>query len=253
MKTYTSRLVAGGAVLAATAVSAFSGVATAAFPNFSDCPRASVTSCVNIQSRSGYLDIKGFRVPIGESFEIRGGIDANNPALPFVAPRGTTGVFAKPVQIPGGLLGLDLPISLNKVTATAQLAGSPSDIRIDLNTSSVSLPIKLKLTNALIGPGCTIGTNSSPVRLNLITGTTNPPAPNRPITGAPGALSFADGVLYFRNATNVDNAFSIPGASSCGLGIGLINSIVNAKIKLPSASGNNTMLIGNDVAITAAQ
>src|SRR6185312_16529866 len=53
------------------------GVAQATFPNFSDCPvaRSETTGCVDIQSVSGSLEIKGFTVPLGESLEIRGGLD----------------------------------------------------------------------------------------------------------------------------------------------------------------------------------
>jgi hypothetical protein len=210
-----------------------------------------VVTCADIQSRAGSLTIKGFTVPIGESFEIRGGVESVNGVLQLVAPRGTTGVFAKPVRVPGGLLGIDFPIPGNAVTATAELAAtSSSAIKIDFGTLSVSLPVKLRLSNPLIGPNCHIGSNSSPVRLNLITGTTAPPAPNRPITGRIGDYSEpVPGQSLLRGNRNVDNSFSIPGASSCGLGLGLIDQLVNAKLRLPSAAGNNTMIVDNDIAL----
>lgn len=249
------RLALVGAAVAAGAMS-FAPGANAAFPDFSDCPRGTpnLVVCVNIQSRSGYLDIKGFRVPIGESFQIRGGLADNGTGAEFIPPRGTSGVFSKPVQVPGGILGIDLPLSINKVTATAQLAGAPRTLKIDTNTFSVEMPLKLKLDNPIIGPGCTIGTNSNPVNVRLITGTTNPPAPNRPISGRVGDFEIPDiYTIILRSAVNVDNSFAIPGAQYCGLGLGLINTVINAKMKLPSAAGNNAMEIGNDVAITNGQ
>ncbi len=242
-----------GAALAA--VLASTGTAAAAFPNFSDCPRnvPGVTSCIDIQSPSGTMVIKGFSVPLPNSLEIRGGIDVSSGEARFVAPSGTNGFFARPVPVPGGLLGINFPIPGNSVAATAELAGPASSIRINLGDLTVSLPLKLRLSNPLIGPNCHIGTNSKPANVTLITGTTAPPAPNRPISGRVGDLSVVDGTLIFSGNTNVDNSFSIPSASSCGLGIGLIDALVDAKLKLPSASGNNSLTVNNNVAVRAAQ
>lgn len=245
-----------GATASIASVGIFGGVASAAFPNFSDCPRGtpSIAGCINIQSTNGSMTIKGFTVPIGTSFEIRGAIRALPARLPeFVAPAGTTGLFAKPIQVPGGILGIDFPIPGNAVTATTQLAGVPSDIHIDTTTLTVSMPLKLKLTNPLIGSGCYIGSDSNPVNVRLIVGRTSPPPPNVPISGAPGVPSFqTDGTvswLQFVGNRNVDNSFAIPGASGCGINLGLINALINAKLKLPSAAGNNSLIVENNVAV----
>jgi hypothetical protein len=243
-----------GAAVATTAVLATAGPAAAAFPDFSDCPRTApgVTACVNIQSRTGSMTIKGFTVPLGDSLLIRGALEPTEDGdARFYAPRGTNGFFAKPVQVPGGILGIDLPLSINEVTATATLAGPASSIRIDANTANVSLPLKLKLSNPLIGPFCQIGTDSNPAHINLITGTTNPPPPNRPISGQIGTLGVGTtfpGLLVTGNH-NVDNSFAVPSSSGCGLGLGLLNAVINAKLKLPSAAGNNELLVTNDVAL----
>lgn len=231
-----------------------SGVASAAFPDFSDCPRSTpnISACLNVQSTAGYLDIKGFRVPIGTSFQLRGAsVTSTRTAsgFAFVPPTGTTGVFSKPIQVPGGLLGIDFPLPGNAVTARAELAGSPSQIDFNPDQLEVRIPLKLALSNPIIGPGCQIGSNSSPVRLDLIVGTTSPPAPNRPISGSVGAIDILPNYILVRGSVNVDNAFSVPGASGCGIGLGLINAIVNAKLKLPSTGGNNTISITNDVAL----
>jgi len=244
------------AVLATMAWIAVGGAAQAAFPNFSDCPTSNpaVLGCIDIQSVSGSLEIKGFTVPLGESLEIRGGLDSSvHPAI-FYPPAGTNGFFARPVRIPGGILGLELPIPGNTVLGTAMLAGPASSIRIDIEfpLATVSLPVKIKLDNPLLGSNCYIGTNSNPARVNLTTGTTSPPPPNRPISGRTGELSFnEEGALILRDSVSVDNSFAIPGASGCGL-LGIFNPIVNLKLGLPSAGGNNTMIVHNNVALKEA-
>ena len=215
---------------------------------------AAVLGCIDIQSRTGSLEIKGFTVPLGESLEIRGGLDNSVRPAVFYPPTGTNGFFARAIRIPGGILGLELPIPGNMVLGTAQLAGPASAIRmeIEFGTTTVSLPVKIHLDNPLLGSNCYIGTNSNPARINLTTGTTSPPAPNRPISGRLGELSFnEEGALILRDTVNVDNSFAIPGASGCGL-LGIFNPIVNLKLGLPSSGGNNTMIVHNDVALKEA-
>jgi len=247
------RLALAGATVATAAWFAAGGTAMAAFPDFTGCPvgtNPAVRSCLSIQSRDGFLDIKGFSVPIGESFTIRGGLEPTSGGeANFHAPSDGNGIFSKPIQIPGGILGIDFPLPGNAVTARAVLAGPSSGIRVNTLRLSVTTPVKLLLSNPLIGPNCRIGTDSNPVVLNLIVGTTAPPPPNTPITGARGRQSFENGDLIVRGSTNVDNAFAVPGAQYCGLGLGLINSLINAKLKLPAAAGNNTISVVNDVAI----
>jgi hypothetical protein len=232
---------------------ALSGSAAAIIPNFSDCPRSNpdFVACLDVQSTSGSMDIKGFTVPIGTSFELRGAIIAD-PAEPsgtrFIPPTGKTGIFAKPIQVPGGLLGIDFPIPGNAVTATVKLAGPTSGIKVDPGTLTVVTPVKLALTNPIIGPGCQIGSDSSPIRLVLIVGTTAPPPPNGPISGRVGTFDYSNpSYIGIIGNTNVNNSFAIPGASGCGIGLGLINALVNTKLKLPSAAGNNTLIVDNDV------
>jgi len=244
----------GAAVAALSMASTASAVPP---PRFSDCPRSSISvnggTCVDIQSTGGHLTIKGFQVPIGESLEIRGGVGFTATGTQFYGATGTNGFFARPIEVPGGLLGIDFPIPGNRVTATARLVGPASAINVDLNTFSVSLPIKLELRNPLIGPLCQIASSSNPVRLSLIIGTTSPPPPNRPISGAFGSVVVPPDSSYvsFVRMVNVDNSFAIPGANSCGLGLHLIDALVNAKLGLPSAAGNNEMVVENNVSLQA--
>jgi hypothetical protein len=227
-----------------------SGSAMAVFPNFTGCVRTGTIACINIQSRSGSMTIKRLTVPIGESLEIRGALrDNGDGTTTFIAPTGTSGVFARPIQVPGGILGIDFPIPGNAVTATAQLAGPPSALRIYGGDLRVQMPMKLKLENPILGPFCQIGSDSNPAMVDLIPGTTNPPPPNRPITGTFGTYAQNGTTITFTDSVNVDNSFAVPSASNCGLGLGLVNGLINLKLALPSAAGNNTLMIRNDVAL----
>jgi hypothetical protein len=251
MRAIVRRRAALSGVAAFVVSLAATGSAAATFPNFSDCPRTTpnITSCMDIVSQSGDIVIKGFDVPLDHSLEIRGALTSTGSTADFVPATGTNGFFATPVDVPGGLLGISLPIPGNAVTATAELAGPASAIRISLSDFSISLPIKLRLMNPLIGPGCQIGTNSNPANLHLILGTTNPPPPNTPISGHIGTITGYGTYILYAGFRHVDNSFAVPGASGCGIGLGLINALIDAKLQLPSAPGNNTMQIYNDIAL----
>jgi hypothetical protein len=90
-----------------------------------------------------------------------------------------------------------------------------------------------------------VGSVSNPIKLNLITGTTSPPAPNKPISGLEPELSeLPNGNLLLANGKYVDNSFSAPGASGCVLTLfGFIpisiNGLVNSQSGLPAAAGTN--------------
>lgn len=239
------------AFLATGAWLVFGGAASAAFPDYSDCPRSTpgILGCVDIQSVEGNLRIKDFNVPLGDSLEIRGGLAAEEGGATFIPPAGTNGFFAEPVEVPGGLLGIDW-LPGNKVLAITELAGPPSSIHLDLVNFTVSLPVKVRLVNVLLGMNCHIGTNSNPVNLTLITGTTEPPPPNEPITGSIGTVRIVPpSELQLLGAVNVENSFGIPDSSSCGLGLGLINLLVDARLGLPSAPGNNSIEVTNNIGL----
>lgn len=222
-------------------------------PPFQNCPghaSPAIDLCLNVQSTSGSLAIKDFSVNLGSSIRIEGGLRQNpDSSVTFVPPSNGSGngFKAQPIPVPGGLLGIDLPIGLNMVNATAEKAGT---IQVDPNTLSLVTPVKLHLTNPLLGPNCYIGSSSHPITLDLTTQTTSPPAPNTPISGHIGDFSFIPpGTNVFTNNLNVDNAFSVPGASGCLLGLGLVNTVVNLKLGLPSAAGRNTAIVHNDVSL----
>jgi len=253
--TFRRHLAALCASLAVVAWLALAGSALAAFPNYTGCPSRSATvwACIDIQNTRGNLNIKGFNVPLGESLEIRGAIslpdeEGNNV---FTPARGTTGFFSTSVRVPGGLLGIEW-LPGNEVLATTELAGSSSDIHINTDNQSIRIPVKVRLSNFLFGMNCHIGTSTNPVVLNLITGTTNPPPPNRPISGRVGTPSITPEEIRVIDNVNVNNEFAIPASSSCGLGLGLINALIDARLRLPSAAGNNSIEVHNNLALSPA-
>lgn len=240
-----------GLAMAVAASLAFTGAATAAFPNFSGCPASTpgVEICVDVQNTSGNLNIKGFNVPLHESLEIRGGLIFNETPTPiFVPATGTNGFIGKPVPVPGGLLGIEW-IPGNSVLAITELVGPPSGIRINVPREELTVPVRVRLENILLGMNCQIGTSREPVTLRLTTGTTSPPAPNTPISGRYVPPQLVGSALIATGVVDVENSFAVPGAAYCGLGLGLINSLVNAKLGLPSAAGNNSIAITNNVAL----
>jgi len=235
------------AVAAAMALVVGAGAAKAAFPDFTGC--ASGAFCIDIQNRSGNFNIGDFNVPLHESLEIRGQLVPNGTEIPdFVPIPGTNGFFARPERVPGGLLGIEW-LPGNSVLAITELAGPSSAIRIEPNTGRVQVPIKVRLVNTLLGMNCHIGNNSRPIVLNLITGTTSPPPPNTPITGRRGSFMAIPGGFALIGNTNVENSFAVPGATECGLGLGLINTLVNLKLGLPSPAGRNSITLNNDAAL----
>jgi hypothetical protein len=112
------------------------------------------------------------------------------------------------------------------------------------------LPIKIRLQNALLGDKCYIGSDAHPIVLELSTGPTAPPAPNTPISGTRGELTFVPvsdtaSLIKGSGAVLVDNAFSVPGATGCGPA-GTLNATVNQRQGLPSPAGRNTAILEQD-------
>lgn len=186
----------------------------------------------------------------------------------FLAPTDGQTLSKTPQPVPGGLLGVTAPTwwpsilrelfneTINNgftgVQATVELAGPASSVKINfLNTLSgsgtaLAMPVKVKLSNSFLGSNCYIGSNSSPIKLNLTTGTTSPPPPNSPITGSPGETGLLEEAgLVDKNNRLVDNSFATPGANGCGgfLFSWAVDPFVNSIVGVPSAAGTNTAIL----------
>lgn len=244
---------AGAAILALALLAPMAQAAKTApgFEQFNGCPTPKESpgtpTCIRSDVTGGYLQIGKKTVPIENPLVLSGGVD--NQFEHFTA--GPEGGLSKTKQkVPGGVLGLTGLTWLLEffgsealtLYATTELAGVPSGFTF----ATVTLPIKVHLTtpSGVLGNNCYIGSVSSPITLHLTTGTTNPPAPNKPITGKEPGFSESGGIIHVTNGIYVDNSFSAPGASGCELLLfGFfpisLNGFVNEQTGLPSAAGHN--------------
>ena len=252
---------------------------TGDFAVFADCPlsNSATNVCIFAQTESGEVTIGKKTVPITKTITLQGGVhnveNAEEEVLAqeFIGAEDGNTLVKAAQPVPGGLAGLvncteiSEPIArlacklvfengLTGVTATTELAAPATSIGINnknlLNQegTALSLPVKVKLDNPLLGSECYIGSSSSPVTLNLTDGTTSPPEPNKPISGKFGKLEFRDNfnLSIVRENTLVDNSFSAPAATGCGgLLSSVIDPVVDAQLGLPSPAGTNTAIENN--------
>jgi hypothetical protein len=241
------------ALLAAMAAAVPAGakpVPNPEFEQFANCPAyvKGVETCIVARTTSGSFTLGNKKVPITKPITLQGGLMRKTEQ--FVPASNGETLSKTTLTVPGGLVGIE---GLGgEVTATTELALPASEIVVNeknLTTSTgtaLLLPVKVKLGNPLLGNSCEIGSESNPVVLKLTTGTTSPPAPNKPITGAPGTFGSNPGgtIATFTGASLVDNSFAAPQTHGCGgLLELLVNPLVNTIVGLPAASGHNTAIL----------
>lgn len=246
--------------------------------------RMGMIACFRVKAYDGNLRIGKVNATIDEPIVTVLGAFIGSFDDPPVVVAARGGGDPKPVKISGGVLGIpqldplfDASLGLLSVSATPQLGelgapGSGADQLAGGSIPHIVLPLSIKLNNTLFGPSCQIGTPAEPFVINLTTGTTAPPAGVAPISGSAGTRN---PTLEWRNyggayqlggtpdARNVDNAFAVPGASSCdllpqavralgpqlGLGAlfgpqrGLFDPLINHQVGLPAPAGRNEMAI----------
>jgi hypothetical protein len=216
------------------------------FSVFSDCPvnTPGVQACIVSTVTSGEFKLGSKTVPINKTVTLQGGIRGTE-----LVPAADGNTLSKtPLVVPGGLVGLEVLPPLTEVTATAELAGT---VLLNFSPVEVTLPLKAKLDNPLLLNECYIGSNSEPITPHLIEGTTNPPPPNKPITGSEGTPSIGgNGKIVTVNGTSlVDNAFSVPGANGCAGPLALlVDPAVDLQAGLPAAAGTNTAILNGSLA-----
>jgi hypothetical protein len=251
-------VLAGTMVLSATALAlsaspAFAGL-RGEFAKFSDCPvnNPAVVTCVVSTTTSGEFHLGSKTVPVTQAVVLQGGLQDENPVLVPAADGNT--LSKTPLQVPGGIVGIEVLGPLTEVTATAELAG-----QVELNVANANeghgvgavLPVKVKLGNTLLGEECYVGSNSEPVDLMLTTGATNPPAPNTSIHGSTGSPKVVGQgkIVEITGSSLVDNSFAAPGANGCaGLLAPVVDEGVDVDTGLPSAAGTNTAILNGTLA-----
>jgi len=250
-------------------------VPTGHYAVFAQCPRftTGVELCLYGETKSGSVTLNKQTVPITSTITLQGGIIRNEvtEAETFVGALNGETLSKAPQKVPGGLAGLvNCPEISNfieriacelvfengatGVTATTELAKPAGAIGVNKNNlingkgTALSLPVKVHLENPFLGSECYIGSSSKPVVWNLTSGTTSPPAPNKPIKGNTGEVTiFEEGdFVEIVNNTLVDNSFAAPEATGCGgIFAFLIDPIIDGKIGLPSAAGKNTAILNS--------
>lgn len=272
------RFIGVGALLL-TAALALAGQAaasapTGAFAIFADCPyeNTEVKQCNYSETKGGSVQVGSTKVNITHTMLLQGGSRLNfeTGVEQFYGAKdgNTLSKVGEPVE--GGLLNLipksSLPTWLwpayeavfengvSGVNAVTELAKPASEIGISSSNLAagegvaLTLPVKVHLENPFLGSECYIGSNSSPIYLNLTTGVTSPPAPNKSISGETGNFEFLEEGAILNDIGNklVDNAFSAPTATGCGgLLSFIVNPIVVSKIGVSTAGHNTAILTGN--------
>jgi hypothetical protein len=251
-----------------------------------------VALCQFGETTGGEFAIGSTKVPINKTITLQGGgIPTGNPENEneyFLVPAADGNSLSKTeLNVPGGLLDFvnceeikgggifeiiergtckaifENPNSTG-VTATTEIVANTKNPAI-LNLvavgqeegTGITLPVRVHLKNPLLGGSCYVGSEASPIQLHLTTGATSPKLPNKSIHGTVGTFETPEekelSFLRLKNSSLVDNAFSAPVAEGCGEFFSfLIDPVVDAKLKLPSADGNNTAILKGTLNTTSA-
>ncbi len=219
------------------------------YEQFAGCPtlkeKSTAEFCIHSVIKSGHFQMGSKDVPIETPIHLTGGVNSELENFVFNSEGGLKPAKQK---VPGGVVGITGLTFLLEILgsealtlyAVTEAVGAPT-----LTLTTIALPIKVHLVNAVLGNNCYVGSASNPIKLNLTTGTTSPPPPNEPISGKEGEISFDEfEIIHLSNGTYVDNSFSAPGASGCVLTLfGFLpislNGLVNLQAGLPAAAGTN--------------
>jgi hypothetical protein len=255
------------------------------FARFDYCPTSTpeLADCMNSLVKGGLMTIGKKTVPIVNPVTLQGGFGFDlepqeqvlygtfwkNVTQFYGATNGVT-LSKTPEPVPGGLLGLVPPASSppsikelaaaspSSVTATVEIAGpavvppilfSEFDAAIEFGPTegtALHMSIKVHLENPFLGSSCYIGSNSSPINLNLWTGPTEPPPPGKPLHGTTGTFvveGASDTSFAINGTALVGNDWSAPGVTGCGGALApIVDPLIDSAIGLPSAAGRNTAI-----------
>ena len=267
----TRRSVGVMAMLFALALVALSAASTASatpkgeYAVFAECPTSNpaLAACLVARAESGSITFGNTTVPIVNTQTLQGGfIEEESGAMQFVAAAKGNTLTKTPQKVPGGLLGIKCneisneglrkiceAIFENRLTgvyATVELAAPASDIYLNEENleaemgTALTLPVKIKLENPLLGGECYIGSNASPIVVPLTTGTSGS------LKGKLGTIgSRAEGnILVISNNTLVNNTIAVPGATGCGgVFAPILDKVIDAKLAIPAAAPTNKVTL----------
>lgn len=235
------------------------------YKQFAGCPDAveapNIKTCFRAEITGGHFQMGNKDVPITNPIVLSGGYNTSGTEFKASPKGGLTPVRQK---VPGGVIGLtgltwlleffgNESLTLYAVTEAAGLPGPPL-------ADPLSLPIRVHLENpaGLLGSKCYVGSFTEPIKLQLTQGTTEPPPPNKPISGVPAVLEPGTpaNILKAVGGVYVDNSFAAPGANGCELVLfGFIpvsiNGLVNTASGLPAAAGTNETRQNTEAELTS--
>lgn len=281
MQKHRTRAVATALLAVALGALGLAGTAqaklTGNYTKFVQCPfeNLEVKKCIYSVTESGEVILGSKKVPIEKQVILQGGFGtANEEGFSnfFAASNGIT-LSKAPQNVPGGLLGIVpdasspalvkalikffLENSLTGVNSTLELAKPASEIKVSENNLAgelgvaLSMPVKVHLENPFLGKNCYVGSSTSPIKFELTSATTNPPAPNKPISGTFGGAEFLEEgrILVTKGTKLVDNAWSAPAPTGCGGILSfLVTPIIKAQLGTTSA-GYNTAILNNAISV----
>ena len=229
------------------------------FAPFADCPVETAAICLVATTSSGEFVIDHKTVPIEKTITLQGGLATEAfTAQPLLGALDGNTLSKTPLTVPGGLVGIG---GLGgEVTATAEIAGPVSSVIINKGNllaqqgTAVTLPLKVKLSNEVLGEECYVGTDAEPIVLHLTTGTTSPPPPATPITGSRGTLEGKGkgrivGATMTRSSTT---AFRCLGPQAVAGASAVIDLAVDADVGIPTPAGLNTAVMNDALEGTTA-
>jgi hypothetical protein len=248
---------------------------TGGYAPFADCPLIdpSLVGCFLAVEPSGEFVVGRKTVPIDRLLTIQGGfVEGTGEFDALVGAEDGNTLSKTALSVPGGLTGIlapgYLPASLRGqfdesigkgvtgVTMTPEIAGPASAIELSFEHLlsgegvAVRLPLKIKLSNPFLGGDCYIGSSANPIVVNFTAGATDPPAPNKSISGVVGNSEFEEEFTLIAVTGNslVDNTFAVPRATGCGGSLSaFVDSAVDAQLGLPSSAGHNTAIMDGTI------
>ncbi|MDI9918372.1 hypothetical protein [Rhodococcus sp. IEGM 1379] len=213
------------------------------FKNWDTCqldkvydPDTGLGTCMTVIMRDGNLRVGNLDVQIPDgSLMIAGGVAVPEPDSQVFVPAandGKFGVYSTPITVPGGAFGTGSSEAFGPtaIQATVEAVALPS---VQVYNLAVQLPVRLKLSNPLLGNNCYIGSAANPIQLSLAledAGVAEWISTNGP--DVPGGV--------WPQATHTASNFTVPTASGCGL-FGSLNWAVNQRAGLPSGGAGNSL------------
>jgi hypothetical protein len=270
------KLLAAGIVLGALGGAARAAAVehhpTGDYAPFADCPLSNPATdlCIFARAEGGELTIGRKAIPISRAMTLQGGVHEDQASgrqtfigaedgntfskIPQAIP-GRPFVIAAPKSLPGyvqGIFNEFVDREATKLTATTEFAAPASAVGVDTQDLveakgiGISLPVKIKLSNPLLGEACYIGSSADPIAIPLSTGSIARSRLHKPIQGKPGHAKFKDeyNLVTIREDSLINDSFPSPRAQGCGGMLAfLVEPAINAELGLPVAAGGNEAIL----------